>query len=378
MNRPPQYPEMEEPSEPQWRRWWLALLWLWGLQAAVLLTLWPEDRPRLELWLWSAILPLCWALVLALRVLAWQLGLFNRDVYRRTVDAVVQRWWGRRSLGLPVQEVLLIGPAGDVQSHYQGLMAGAPMPKPSKLREASQPRFCCPFSLSKTTGRAPILARHLARMTLELPDLSERWPSLRGIAWMGDEASQNAFAEALAKRGAVLPEARLPLGDLVDLDSLIDAFNHDCRDEADWVLCAGVVSVQITDAADVPGEAGFLWLVSRQGRQLLHRGEYLLQDADETSVDLCAHVQRSARLESPPPACLALDQVSQKAFVEGGWSAGEHLLAGHWGVLAHIAPFIGMSLALLQAGKTRQPCGWLSGDGEKRLAIGMAVPHGND
>lgn len=73
-----------------------------------------------------------------------------------------------------------------------------------------------------------------------------------------------------------------------------------------------------------------------------------------------------------------MDKESQEAFVEGGWSAGEHQLARHWGGLAHIAPFIGMSLALLQAGKAGQPCGWLSQDGNKRLAIGMAVPHGNE
>jgi hypothetical protein len=75
---------------------------------------------------------------------------------------------------------------------------------------------------------------------------------------------------------------------------------------------------------------------------------------------------------------LALDKASQDAFVEGGWSAAEHQLSGHWGVLAQMAPFIGMSLALLQAGEAGEPCGWLSQDGDKRLAIGMAVPHGND
>lgn len=374
MNLPPQYPEMMEPGEPQWRRWWLALLLLWGLQSAVLMSLWPEDQPRLELWKWSAVLPLFWALVLTLRVLGWQIGLFHCGVYRRTVDAAVQDWWSRRSLGLPVQQVWLISPAGDVQENYQGLMAGAPIPKPTKLREASEPRLCCPFSLTQTTGRSPVLARHLARMALELPELKERWSTLRGIAWMGDEGSQTAFTKALGKGGIVLPAARMPLGDLTDLDALVDAFYYDCRDKEDWVLCAGVLSVEGAEDTDLPGEAGFLWQVSWHGRQLLHRGEYL-NETHQTDIDLCQQIQRYAGIDSAPSACLAMDKESQEAFVVGGWSAGEHQLARHWGGLAHIAPFIGMSLALLQAGKAGQPCGWLSQDGNKRLAIGMAVPH---
>lgn len=377
MSRPPQFPEAIEPGEPHWRRWWLALPLLWGLQLAALLTLWPEEQSRMELWLWSAVLPLCWALALALRLLPWQIGRFNREVYRRTRDADVQRWWRRRGLGLPVQQVLLLGPAGDVQAHYQDLMASTPTPTPSKPSITTRPMLRCPLSLSVTAERAPALARHLARLTLVLPELAERWPQLRAITWVGDESSQAAFVQALTREGLVLPETRLPLRDLTDLDSLIDAFHHDCRDETDWLLCAGVVSVECADEDEVPGEAGFLWLVSRQGQQVLHRGEYLLTEVDESPAELCAQLQRYAGLEAPPPACLALDQASQKAFVEGGWSAAEHQLIGQWGVLADLAPFIGMSLALLQAGEARQPCGWLSQDGDKRLAIGVAVPHGN-
>ena len=378
MNRPPHYPHLIEPGVPRWRRWWLALWLLWGSQSAALLTLWPEDQPRVELWLWSAVLPFCWALVLALRVLAWQIGLFNRDVHRRTLEAAVQRWWARRSVGLPVQQVLLLGPAGDVQAHYQGLMVNAPAAQSSIPPDATQPMLRCPLSLSATTERAPALARHLARLTLSVPGLTDRWPQLRGIAWVGDESSQAAFAEVLAKGGVVLPEARLPLQELPDLDRLIDAFHQDCRDEADWLLCAGVVSAQSAEEAALPGEAGFLWLVSHHGRQLLHRGEYLLSEAKESPAELCAQLQRYAGLDAAPPTCLALDKPSQDAFVEGGWSAAEHQLSGHWGALAQMAPFIGMSLALLQAGEAGQPCGWLSQDGDQRLAIGMAVPHGND
>lgn len=378
MNHPPKFPELIVPSTPHWRRWWLVLLWLWGVQMAVLLTLWPEERSRFELWLWSALLPLCWALALALRVLVWQIGVFNCQVQRRTRDVASQRWWGRRSLGLPVQQVLLLGPAGDVQAHYQGLMANAPVPQALTPKDATQPMLRCTVSLSVAGERASALARHLARLTLALPELKDRWPQLRGIAWAGEEDHQAAFVEMLAKHDVVLPEARLPLQALPDLDGLIDAFDQDCRGEADWLICAGVVSTQSAEDGEVPGEAGFVWLVCRQGRTLLHRGEYLLSERGETPAELCPQIQGYAGLDCAPPTCLALDETSQKAFVEGGWSAAEHQLAGHWGVLAHLAPFIGMSMALLQAGEAGQPCGWLSQDGDKRLAIGVAVPHGND
>lgn len=378
MNRAPQYPDVFEPREPRWRRWWLALLLLWGGQSAVLLSIWPEEQPRVELWMWSAVMPLCWALAMALRVLGWQILLFNRDVYRRTVDAAEQRWWGHRRLGLPVEQVLLLGPVGDEQAYYHGLMADVPAPTPSKPEGATQTMLRCPVSLGSARERVPALARRLARMTLELSELTERWPQLRGIAWVGDETGQNAYLEALAKGGVVLPEARMPLGDLAEMDTLIDAFHHDCRDWVDWVLCAGVVSVPSADEPDLPGEAGFLWLVSHQGRQLLHRGEYLLSESDESPTELCVQIQRYAGLDAAPSDCLALDKTSQGAFVKGGWQSAGHQLSGHWGVLAQLAPFIAMSLALLQAREAGQPCGWLSQDGNQRLAIGMAVPHGSD
>jgi hypothetical protein len=377
MNRPPQYPDFIGPGEPRWRHWGLALLLLWGLQSAVLLPLWPEGQPRVELWMWSAVMPLCWALALALRALVWQIGLFYGAVHQRTVDATVQRWWGRRRLGLPVEQVLLLGPVGDEQTHYHGLMAGVPAPTPSKPDGAAQPMLRCPVSLGTTAERAPALARRLARLTLALAELNDRWPQLRGIAWVGDESDQAAFVEVLAKAGVTLPQTRLPLQDLSDLDRMIDAFHQDCCNEADWLLCAGVVSVPGAEEPELPGEAGFVWLVSHQGRQLLHRGEYLLSEANESPAELCVQMQCYAGLDAAPPDCLALDKTSQGAFVEGGWQSAEHQLSGHWGVLAQLAPFIGMSLALLQAREAGQPCGWLSQDANNRLAIGMAVPHGN-
>lgn len=323
-------------------------------------------------------MPFCWALALALRALAWQIGLFYGAVYQRTVDAAVQRWWGRRRLGLPVEQILLLGPVGDEQTHYHDLMANAPAPKPAKAEGATQPMLRCPVSLSTTRERAPALARRLAQLTLALPDLKERWPLLRGVAWVGDQSSEAAFVEVVAKAGVTLPEARLPLQDLSDLDRMIDGFNQHCRDEADWLLCAGVVSVPSAEEPELPGEAGFVWLVSCRGRQLLHRGEYLLSEASESPAELCVQMQRYAGLDAAPPTCLALDKTSQGAFVKGGWSATEHQLSEHWGVLAQLAPFIGMSLALLQAGQAGQPCGWLSQDGNNQLAIGMAVPHGGE
>lgn len=372
MNGPPESPDFIEPDAPRWRRWWLGLALLWGMQSAVLLMLWPQEQPRLELWLWSAVLPLCWALVLAVRVVVWQIELFNRTVYLRTLETAIQRWWQWRSLGLPVQDVLLLGPAGDMQEDYLGLMKG--VPSPLAIPGVTQLMLRCSLSLGVITERAPALARHLARLTLALPGLVECWPQLRAIAWVGDESSQTAFVEALARAAVVLPEAGLPLQNLTDLDDLIDTFHRDCRGEHDWLLCAGVVSVASADEGELPGEAGFLWRVSRQGRQLLHRGEY---QAGESAAELCTQLQRYAGLQAPPGICLALDKTSQEGFVTGGWSAVEHQLNGQWGVLAHLAPFIGMSLALLQAGEARQPCGWLSQDGDKRLAIGVAVPHGN-
>ncbi|GKQ48524.1 hypothetical protein PSTH2693_25230 [Pseudomonas syringae pv. theae] len=373
MNGPPEYPDFIEPDAPRWRRWWLGLVLLWGAQSAVLLLVWPKEQPRQELWLWGAVLPLCWALMLAVRWVVWQIELFNRTVYLRTRETAMHRWWQWRSLGLPVQDVLLLGPAGDVQTAYCNVMKDVPLSEPLATPGATHLMLRYPLSMSVLTERAPALARHLARLTLALPGLVEGWSQPRAIAWAGDASSQAAFVEALARAGVVLPEARLPLQHLTDLDELIDTFHRDCRGEDDWLLCAGVVSVEIAEESDLPGEAGFLWRVSRQGRQLLHRGEY---QAGEAPAELCSQIQRYAGLEAPPTTCLALDKTSQTAFVEGGWSAVEHQLAGQWGVLAHLAPFIGMSLALLQAGEAGQPCGWLSQDADKRLAIGMAVPHG--
>ena len=377
MTRPPLYPQFIEPGAPHWRRWWWVLLVLWGFQAMALLALWPEARPPLERWLWSAVLPVSWALVLALRVLLWQIGLFRLEVYRRARDADVQRWWQRRGLALPVQHVLLLGPAGDEQRLYQALMAATPIPKPSLPQGTIQPVLRCRLSLSDELERSPALARHLARLALAVPELAQRWSMLRGVAWVGDAGGQAAFAHRLAEDGVTLPATQVWLEDLADLDALIEGFYALCEKEGDWLLCAGVASLDRSEDGELPGEAGFLWAVSRQGRVLLHRGEYLLGEAHESPAELCAQVQRYAGLEGAPPSCLALDDSSQAAFVEGGWSAAEHQLSAHWGVLGNLAPFIGMSLALLQAQEAGQACGWLGRDAEKRVAIGVAVPYGN-
>ncbi len=374
MNRAPEYPDVIEPGVPRWRRWWLGLGVLFGGQSALLLMLWPKEQPRLELLLWSAVLPLSWALALAVRVLAWQVFVFNRHVHLSTQEAATQAWWQRRCLGLPVQDVVLLGPAGDEQANYLNLMKGAALPKLSEVSGAKQKMLRCELSLGVFSERAPALARYLARWVLAMPELAECWPQLRAVVWVGTQSNQAAFTRVLAKGGVVLPKAHLPLNNLADLDALIDIFHRDCRGENDWLLCAGVVSVEDAEEGEEPGEAGLLWRVSHQGRQLLHRGEYL---AGESPAELCVQVQRYAGLQAPPLDCLALDNASQEAFVEGGWSAAEHQLAEQWGVLADLAPFIGMSLALLHAGEAGQPCGWLSQDGSKRLAIGVAVPHGN-
>lgn len=374
MIHPPRYPDYVEPGEPRWRRWWLALLLLWGTQSALLIALWPEQRPKVELWLWSAVLPLLWALALTLRNLVWQIGLGNRDAYRGVIDATLQRWWRKRSRGLPVEQVVLFGPAGQQQSHYARLMAGtAPLPQPQAPRVGAPEVLRCPVSSNLTKQRAPLVAKHLAHMLRVLPELKERCPHLCGVAWCGSAESYQTFASVLGAAGVDLPEQELSLNDLTALDRLIDRFTTLCPEWDDWLLCAGVASIDRAPAGQMAGEGAFAWIVSHAGKTRLKRGEYLL---DESPAELCSQVQRYGGLKEPPMACLAMDVQSLSAFVEGGWSASGHLLAAHWGVLEHLAPFMGMSVALLHSANADEACGWLSTDGENRLAMGMAVPHG--
>lgn len=375
--RPPEYPDYVDPESPRWRRWWLALLVLWGAQAGLLLTLWPEGRPRLELWLWSALLPMAWLLVLSLRMLVWQVGLINRDAYRDTLDQARQRWWRRRSAALSVDQVVLLGPVGHTQEDFQRLMAGVSMPHPMVGLEGQPSCLRYPVSLVGGTDRAPMLATNLAGLALALPDRSERWPRLCGLAWVGDANGEAVFVQALTAAGVTLPETRWRLHSLDELDALIDAFPKACSDEADGLLCAGVVSRDQAGEGEVPGEAGFLWVVARNGPLRLHRGEYLIPEKNESAAELCAQVQRYAGLSEAPVDCLALDAASLEAFVEGGWPAAQHQLAEYWGALGELAPFVGMSLAALQATESSKPCGWLGKDEAGRLAMGVVVSHGN-
>ena len=370
---PPEYPDYVEPGTPRWRRWWLALLVLWGAQAGLLLSLWPEGRPRLELWLWSAVLPLAWLLVLSLRMLVWQVGLINRDAYRNTLEQARQRWWRRRSAALPVDQVLLLGPAGDVQAYYLGFMAARPVPQPET--DANGSRLRCQLARMGGEDRCVRLGRHLGRQALALPGRAERWPRLRGLAWVGNAGSEAAFVEALAAGGVTLPETRWRMGSLDELDALIDTFPKVCGQKEDGLLCAGVVSREQAGEGEVPGEAGFLWVVKR-GRALgLHRGEYLLPEKNEAASDLCQQMQRYGGLAEAPD-CLALDAASMAAFAEGGWSANQHQLAEYWGALGELAPFVGMSLAAVQVAESGKPCGWLGKDETGRLAMGVVVSHG--
>lgn len=376
MNRLPQYRDYVEPGEPKWRRWWLALLVLWGAQSGLLLTLWPEGRPRLELWLYSAVLPLSWGLVLAIRALVWRIGLMNREAYRQTLQAAEQRWWRKRGKALPVDQVWLLGPVGNDREDFQRLMVGVPTPAPLGGLDGAAPRLRCPGLLTGQTNRLSALAVHLAGQALSLPDRAERWPALSALAWVGDAAGEAEFVATLEAGGVSFPAARFSLRTLKELDALIDALPKTCPGEADGLLCAGVVSRERAGEGEMPGEAGFLWVVSRKGSLRLHRGEYLLPEKGETASELCAQMQRYAGLEKAPEDCLALDAVSQAAFVEGGWSVGQHQLAEYWGALGELAPFVGMSLAALQAEQSGQPCGWLGKDDAGRLAMGVVTSHG--
>ncbi|MCO7518046.1 hypothetical protein NJF44_25290 [Pseudomonas guariconensis] len=377
MIHPPSYPDYVTPGTPRWRRWWLALLVLWGGQSALLMFLWPEHRARLELWLWSAVLPLLWGLTLALRSLIWQIGLGNREAYRGVIEAALQRWWRKRSQGLPVEQVLLFGPAGERQSTYAQQMKGnVPLPQPQKPSAGAADVLRCPLSSTLSSGRGPLVGQHLARMLLTQAQLAERWPSLRAVAWCGSTESYRSFAKTLQVEGVQVPESALSLADLPALDRLIDNFLKRCPEDEDWLLCAGVISVDRSQSDLMASEAAFAWLVSHRPASYLKRGEYLLADKGEMPAELCAQIQRYAGLEASPEASLAMDAASMEAFVEGGWPTSEHLLQAHWGELEGLAPFIGMSLALLHSASSSQPCGWMSRDGEQRLAIGMAVANG--
>lgn len=375
MKLPPQFPGYVEPGVPQWRRWWLALLVSWGAQLVLAWALWPEERGRQELWLLCAAVPLVWLLALALRSLAWQVGLVNHDAHHATVEAAVRAWWCRRGATLPVEQVLLLGPAGDAPRHYQGLMAAAPAPEPVLLPDTQSPMLRCQVSLRRAEERPEALGRHLARQLLASPWREASWPGLQGLAWAGDEAGERAFVEALAAAGSPLPEARWRLRTLDDLDALIDVFPQACPGEGHGLLCAGVVSLEHAGDRAVPGEAGFVWMIGHRGQVQLHRGESLSSD-EESAAGLCAQMQRYAGLDEAPAHCLALDAASQAAFLDGGWQAAEHQLSGHWGELGGLAPFVGMSLALLQAQESSQPCGWLCTQGERGMAMGVVV-HGN-
>lgn len=376
MIHPPRYPDYVEPRAPRWRRWWLALLLLWGAQSGLLLMLWPEGRPRLELWQWSAVLPLTWLLVLSLRMLVWQVGLMNREAYRGTLDSALQRWWSRRSKALPIEQVLLLGPVGVEQTYYQRLMKGTPVPQPLTPAGSAELRLRCQLSRSETQTRSVTLGRQLARLVLAEVELGARMGALRGLAWAGDAGSETEFLDTLATAGVTLPDTRWRLGSLDDLDALIDAFPWACSEEGDGLLCAGVVSRDQAGEGELPGEAGFLWVVGRKGTLRVLRGEYLLPEKGDVASELCSQMQRYAGLSEAPEDCLALDIASQGAFVEGGWTVGAHQLAEYWGALGELTPFVGMSLAALQAEQSSKPCGWLGKDDTGRLAMGVVVSHG--
>lgn len=378
MNQAPVYPSFPAPAAFHWRRWWLVLAGLWGGQCAALLLWWPPGQARLQWWLWSAILPLGWALALGLRLLVRELGLLNQAVYHRQINQAVRHWWQRRSLGLPVRQVLLLGPVGDEQCHFEQLMARAPLPQPRLTEGAMAPGLPCPVTLASGDERAPALARHLAGALVRNPELKDCWPHVRGIAWAGDSTSLTAFVEALAAADVLPAQTHLPLHDLDELDDVIDAFHQGCCEIDDWLLCAGIASAPAASGPSLPGEAGFAWQVGWQARAVLHRGEYLVEAVGDSPVQLCQQVQRYAGLAEPPSHCLALDATSHAAGVAGGWPASARQLGQHWGDVGHLGPFIGMSLALLQAQETGQPCGWLSQATDLRLAMGVATAHGDN
>ena len=376
MSQPAEYPDYVTPRAPCWRRWSWALVVLWGAQLGAAFSLWPSERLRQDIWQLAAIVPLFWALALALRHLVWRVGLFNRDAYRHSLGWAQQAWWAQRRRGLPVDQVLLLGPVGDDPAQYRELMADAATPLPTSTGEATALRY--PWVNHEGEERAVLLARQLARQLLALPDVREHASRWGALAWAGDAASLAAFTSACAEAGVMLPGTRLALNNLDDLSWLIDAFHCPENTSIEEWLCAGVVSVGEGDSQTMPGEAGFVWLANSKACQQVHRGEPLVPEPQAAADSLCARVQLYAGLDGPPPHCATLGAKSLSAVALAGWPASEHELSHLWGSLGALSAFICISLALLQTQTTAAPCGWLCQLPDGQANIGVTSVYGND
>ncbi|MFF7710628.1 hypothetical protein [Pseudomonas sp. NPDC007930] len=374
--RPPCYAPRAAPAVPRWKRWaqvGLLVLLAW---AGCLALLWPAAPPRRGWWLLALLGPLLLVLGLSLRLWLFQLARLRHARYQQVLAATRARWWHWRSLGLPLEQVLLLGPAGEGQQAYQGCMAATAVPSP--VAAGGAPALRCPLGTVSGEGRAAWLGARLARRVLALPGLEARWPRLRALAWGGCPASHAAFAAVLQAAGLRLPAMQLPLQAPADLCTLIDLLHYRYDAPQAWLLCAGVVSVAPAGAAPgMAGEAAFAWVASRAGQHQVHRAEVLAAAPGDSAASLCAQVQRYLRPAALPAAALALGSPAAQALRAAGWPLGNHELGRYWGELQHCAPFVALSLAWLQAAQTEAPCGWASHGMDQHIVIGMAGPYGN-
>lgn len=375
MKFPPEYPDYITPGPIRWRRWGilLAAIWLIGSFLALLLRSTEQAPSGLAFWFFIIGFPsLFWALALAIRYLLLQIGLKNRSSYQQVVEQEQNDWWQERSLGIAIEKVYLIGPLGDEQSLYSGIMTGGtPAPNNPTLLSLRYPLL-----LNMPTVREQGLAHHLAQQLINSPEIKSRWQSLAYISWFGDEASFQIFIETIKSAVNSISFIRLDLKCIDDVDHVIDVFQQSI-DANKWMLCAGTYSLSQSADAIPAGEAGFAWIASQAGNALLHRAEEIDVASDVESGMAARHLERYAHLDDMPECCLAMDQKSMAEFQPGGWSAIEHILAPYWGALGEISPYIAISMSLLHTLDTQQPCGWMSQCTENKMVIGVTVPHGN-
>ncbi|MEE3663624.1 hypothetical protein V2I52_17045 [Brenneria sp. g21c3] len=372
----PDFPPYAQAGKPLGKRW-LSAGGVYLSLVAIGAVLLPEENINAGLFFAVVLIgAMAGLLCFVLRLLYYQLACHNAQTYQRHANQLIQQWWEQHRQWAALSEAVLIGAAGTTSSHWRRLLKHAHAMPTARIESAGKAiRLLRSFSLTREERECQ-LARTAAIQWHEQYG-ADPGADLLCCYWLGSEQSWISFSEQLQKLSPkiVLPGQPEKWNGVSGLNEAISRLNSAGDDAA--ILYAGSQSMPASASLTLPaGEAAFVWLLKKNGKVKLYRGEYHQPELKEDIATAASRAIKQARSDHIPEDCFLFSQADMTVLEKTGWPLNQYIQDGNWGYTGEIEQVIVQTLAALRCEITEQPVGWIAGDPQYPLALGIVKPYG--
>lgn len=373
----PTFPPYRQARAPEGKRWLATGATLLILTGALSAMLRPPGTGYGQMVATVCLITVLSLLMWGLRVLIYRVASHNAQLYNSEVKKIQQQWWEHHRQSVALQEAVLIGPAGTMQTQWQNLINRAHRPPEPRTEAGGKVLRLLRSFDTNPAEREKQLAKTLVLQWREQHD-GELTLTLSRCYWSGSSAAWQVFVSQMKLS---FPHVELPAHPVdwegeKSLSEIIDEIHRSAQEA--FILCAGCRSVTASPASRLPaGEAAVLWLLSQTGTTFFSRGEVFDAASDENIVTVTERASEQSRLTQPPDASFLFSQPDIPDLNATGWNVTQHIQDPNWGELAEIESMVVQTLASFYAEHHATPCGWMAREFNHTLALGIVKPYGS-